>query len=271
MPFCAGHFPLWDFPALSDFMENCYEILGVPPDASAAEIRRAFRKKAKSLHPDTSKDFKSNRDFHRLVQAYEILSDAKQRALLDDSLPGFRPAAPKSKKTFDYHEWLLARQDDESRARLIFWDLLHLREDEAVEEFKRLSHSNSRFSLRHWFSREEFMDCGFILAEELVLRQEYGHALSLLAEIIALEREINYFRLFFPEVLEFTLGILKNNVEGTGNDELALDLWGRALELGFPAKENAFFLRKMAETYLKFGDTRTAQLCLAEAERELRK
>ena len=33
-------------------MENYYKILNVPPTASASEIKRAFRKKAKELHPD---------------------------------------------------------------------------------------------------------------------------------------------------------------------------------------------------------------------------
>lgn len=250
-------------------MENCYDILGVRKDASASEIRRAFRKKAKQLHPDTAKNLQSNRAFHRLVQAYEILSDERQRSIFNEKF--FTRGGDRKSQTeiFDYHSWLLARTDDESRAKLIFWDLLHLREDEAVAEFKRISMENSRFSLRHWFSREDFMDYGFILAEELVIRGEYYDAINILSQIIELERDFNYFRLFFPEVLDFTLSILKNNIEGTLNDELALDLWERALDLGFASKDNAFFLRKMAETYSKIGDRRTADICWAEAEREL--
>lgn len=250
-------------------MEDCYKILGVRHDASASEIRRAFRKKAKQLHPDTAHNLRSNRDFHRLVQAYEILSDSRQRSLFDERF-FTHGGGKKHDQVFDYHAWLLARTDDESRAKLIFWDLLHLREDEAVAEFKRISSTNTRFRLRHWFSREDFMDYGFILAEELALRGEYYDAILVLADIIKLERDFNYFRLFFPEVLDFTLSILKNNVEGNMNEELALDLWELALDMGFGAKHNAFFLRKMAETYAKIGDARTAEICWAEAERELK-
>ena len=64
-----------------------------------------------------------------------------------------------------------------------------------------------------------------------------------------MEYSYNYFRIFFPEVIEFTLSILHRNIYGTINDELALDVFERALDLEFSAKEDAFFLRVMAEIY----------------------
>ena len=66
-------------------MENCYEILGVQPNATAAEIRRAYRLKAKELHPDSTGSNESAGQFRLLVKAYEILSDARQRSLFDES------------------------------------------------------------------------------------------------------------------------------------------------------------------------------------------
>ena len=65
-------------------MINCYEILGVRQDATAAEIKKAYRTKAKLLHPDATKSSDSE-DFRRLVKAYEILSDQRQRSIFDDS------------------------------------------------------------------------------------------------------------------------------------------------------------------------------------------
>ena len=63
-------------------MRDCYKILGVPHTASAAEIRRAYRQKAKILHPDLSHS--DSEAFRQLVEAYETLSDAKARSLFDE-------------------------------------------------------------------------------------------------------------------------------------------------------------------------------------------
>lgn len=247
-------------------MIDCYKILEVRPGATAAEIKRAYRRKAKLLHPDTSAAG-SAEQFNTLVQAYEILSDARRRPLFDESYAPESRAGRRPRPSFDYRAWLSARDDEESRAKLIFFDLMHLREDEAVAEFKRMMTTRAGFSLRRWFSREDFMDYGYILAEELALRSEYYDAVLLLEQIIKLEYGRRYFRLFFPEVLEFALRILRQNLEGSVSDELAIDAWERALDLGFSASDDAFFLRKMAEAYRRLGDPYTASVCMEEAVR----
>ena len=111
------------------------------------------------------------------------------------------------------------------------------------------------------------MDYGFILAEELVLREEYYDAFILLEQIIQMEYSYPYFRLFFPEVIDLTKSILKYKLDGKIADELALDVWERALELGFGNKDDSFFLQKMAIVYRRIGDERTARICEEEAMR----
>lgn len=248
-------------------MRDCYKILGVPKNATAAEIRRAYRQKAKLLHPDiTGKD---SEEFKELVQAYEILSDIKARSLFDESYNAQKYGPQKHKKTdsFDYRTWLLGREDDESRSRLIFFDLMHNREDAAVAEFKRMNMTRTNFRLAKWFTREDFMDYGFILAEELVIRKEYYDAIILLEQIIKMEYSYSYFRLFFPEVMDLARHVLRNNIEGVINDELALDTWEKALGLGFPKADNIFFLQKMAGAYNRIGDKKAARACSDEAAR----
>ena len=138
---------------------------------------------------------------------------------------------------------------------------MHQKEDEAVAEFKRMQMNHADFSLKKWFSREDFMDYGYILAEELVIRGEYYDAFLLLEQIIKMEYSFNYFKIFFPEVMEFTLEILKKNIDRVINDELALDVYERALDLGFGKASDRFFLQKMSEEYLRIGDEATAEIC----------
>ncbi len=247
-------------------MQDCYKILGVPQNATAAEIKRAYRKKAKELHPDLSSGTETSAQFQELVKAYEILSDAKQRSIFDVSYAAYyKKSSSHNEIIFDYRTWLLNRDDEESKSKLVFFDLMHNREDDAVALFKKLNSQNFNFSLSRWFTREDFMDYGFILCEELVIRQEYYDASILLEQIIRMEYSYSYFRLFFPEVLKFARYIFRKHIFDVISDELAIDVFERALELKLGKSDDAFFLLKIAECYLRLGDEQTARVCLHEA------
>ncbi|MDP8932773.1 MAG: J domain-containing protein [Cyanobacteriota bacterium] len=63
---------------------NYYLILGVPKDASADEIKKAYRRLARQLHPDVNPGDKSAEDrFKDINEAYDILSDIDKRAQYD--------------------------------------------------------------------------------------------------------------------------------------------------------------------------------------------
>jgi len=65
-------------------MRDPYEVLGVSKGASAAEIKSAFRKQAKKLHPDANKhDPKAASRFAELNAAYEILGEEDKRKAFD--------------------------------------------------------------------------------------------------------------------------------------------------------------------------------------------
>lgn len=80
-----------------------YETLGVEPDATAEEIKRAYRKAALEHHPDRNQDDPEAATvrFKKVVAAYEVLSDPKKRAeydrpavdLFDVLAEVFRPGA----------------------------------------------------------------------------------------------------------------------------------------------------------------------------------
>lgn len=60
-----------------------YEVLGVARDASADEIKKAFRSRARDVHPDTSDHDNAEELFKELNEAYEVLSDPEKRASYD--------------------------------------------------------------------------------------------------------------------------------------------------------------------------------------------
>jgi molecular chaperone DnaJ len=61
-----------------------YEVLGVGRDADDAQIKKAFRRLARELHPDVNKhDPEAEEKFKEAAEAYEILSDAERRATYD--------------------------------------------------------------------------------------------------------------------------------------------------------------------------------------------
>jgi molecular chaperone DnaJ len=60
-----------------------YELLGVSRTANADEIKRAFRRLARELHPDVSKEPDADHRFREIVEAYEVLSNSERRELYD--------------------------------------------------------------------------------------------------------------------------------------------------------------------------------------------
>ena len=64
--------------------KDYYEILGVSKNATAAEIKKAYRKKALEYHPDKNPgDKEAEEKFKEAAQAYEVLGDEQKRAQYD--------------------------------------------------------------------------------------------------------------------------------------------------------------------------------------------
>jgi molecular chaperone DnaJ len=68
-----------------------YAVLGVRRDATSEEIKRAYRKLARDLHPDVNPDPAAQEKFKEVTAAYEVLSDPQKREVVD---LGGDPLAP---------------------------------------------------------------------------------------------------------------------------------------------------------------------------------
>lgn len=68
-------------------MKNPYRTLGVAENASASDIKSAFRAQAKACHPDHNPGDKAKEEqFKELVKAYELLTDEKRRMAFDSEV-----------------------------------------------------------------------------------------------------------------------------------------------------------------------------------------
>jgi curved DNA-binding protein len=63
--------------------KDYYQILGVPRDADDKQIKKAFRKLAREVHPDVNPDPKAEGRFKEIAEAYEVLGDPAKREKYD--------------------------------------------------------------------------------------------------------------------------------------------------------------------------------------------
>jgi molecular chaperone DnaJ len=70
-----------------DYVEkDFYKVLGVSKDASASDIKKAYRKLARKYHPDANKgEAKSEDKFKEISEAYDVLSDDTRRKEYDEA------------------------------------------------------------------------------------------------------------------------------------------------------------------------------------------
>ena len=235
-------------------MQTYYEILKVDITSSAEEIKRAFRKRAKELHPDVNPfDRVDPEAMQGLLNAYETLMDPDRR---DDYNRRNFIVAPELK--FDYREFLKRHQGDAScQAQLLFFDLFHQREADALELYEALT-ATAGYSLCEYLGREDYMDCAFLLAEEYERQNRLGKAFRLLVEIVELEHEKAYFRHFLVEVTDKIRTLVCFKMPGQLLPSEVIIYLNSLLTMDLPQKDLAFYLKKAAELYLDLGDSATA-------------
>jgi len=220
-------------------LDNYYSLLGVKQGAGAAEIKKAFREKAKKYHPDLTgaSDAEAMR---RLIAAYEALCDIERRFERDKFYSSYA-----KKPGFEYRTWLNEQTDPASKAKLVFYELLRLNEDRAIEVWRENGGIN--FPLEKYLPRGDWMDLCFLLAEELDKRSFCFEAFKLLALVLTEEARKPYFNLFTPEIKHYILSIIKKRLKDQIDNETWIDCIQSLIGIGFSQTEENYFKESISQ------------------------
>jgi len=103
--------------------ESYYDILGVSPNATEQEIRRAYRRMAKKFHPDINQSPGADSEFLRIKRAYDILINEGSRA-------SFQQSYRNPMSSYEaYMAWKKRQQEKvEEEARLRYQEFLKSKE-----------------------------------------------------------------------------------------------------------------------------------------------
>jgi len=242
-------------------MNNYYSLLGVDKNASSREIKRAFRDKAKRLHPDIA-GASTESQMRRLLTAYEVLSRADRRFEYDRVYARFSGS-------FDYPSFLREqRTDPESQAKLVFY--LLLRPDN--EQFDPLEvwteNGGLDFPLEQYLAgREDWMDCAFLLAERLDRQGRAYEAFCLLVGVTREERRRPYFKHFMEDIESFLWELARFRLKDAVNGEQYAACLESLLTLGLPAKTENSILRALNGMLNRMGEQKRAETVRREIAR----
>lgn len=236
-------------------MTDYYQILGIQQGSSLKDIKKSFRRKAKQLHPDLNIKDKViyEEEMRVLLKAYEVLTDPYKREEYDRTLAQYYTA-----RGFDYREYLKRHSSDPyCLSKLIFYDLLHNNYHEAVNLYK-LSTERTDFYLEKYLSREDFMDCAFLLAEAFEMETDFIMAWKFYKKIYLFEIEKPYFHHFVEEVIERLRNLVCFKMQGVVDPTIQVGYLESMIGLNISKKYTAFFYKKIAEIYSTIGENEIA-------------
>ena len=127
--------------ALNDF-KDYFKILGISRNATAKEIKSAFRKLARKLHPDLHPgDIKAESEFKEISEAYEILSDQEKKKTYEEYLSSWFNNRDRNPRDVDRKNYV--RDFDEySNFDNFFSDLIGRFSEVGQEFYSNISYEN---------------------------------------------------------------------------------------------------------------------------------
>jgi len=243
-------------------MTDHYKVLGVDRKATEAQIKSAFRRLVKQVHPDKNPKDKeeASRRFRAIVAAYETLMDDRKRAFYDHMLSKYDLKRDRLRK-----ESGVGPSAKLSRFDLILSDLLSGRIEEAVRVYEALKREMGNPDLTEHMNYSDARDCEFLLAEAYQTLGRYEEAARLYERSLEHERNRPYFNRFTEEVISRLKKVNSHLLTQSRVPEISLLYIQRLVFLGGSKRQIAWAYKKLAELYFEFGQMENARKSLKKA------
>ena len=259
-----------------------YQILEIGRDATAPEIKRAFRRLAKRYHPDKNPEqiVFAEQMFREVCRAYNTLRDKKQKSDYDQTLQSIERQREAREA---YLEKLSKLNKTYAKLELLLEALLHQNYETGISIYEQLR-DNNRETDKEWriddfLSYEESRDCEFLIAEAyqnlgfsngdqssiFERHQKINQAILMYESLLSAEAKRPCFRHFTREVKERLKFLYLYHFSTEGYDQTHHIPLTKIRALKLPKRETAWIYKKIAEFYVEIDRLPEARTVLKMA------
>ena len=227
-----------------------YQTLEIDRQATAREIRQAFRRLAKRYHPDKNprREKSVEQRFYQICFAYETLRDSQQKFRYDLTLR----VAKREQNLYDvYLERLRKTQQIREKYELMFHELLNRNHEAGIRTYEQLQRSNRKFCIDDFLSYEDSRDCEFLIAEAYQIRGNYQMAMRIYESLLLYEKYRPVFHHFTEEIKEQLKKIYFRYLVQPGSLEDIPTNLEKIRMLNLSKRETAWIYKKLSEFYLE--------------------
>ena len=259
-----------------------YQILEVKRNATALEIKRAFRRLAKRYHPDKNPEqiAFAEQMFREVCRAYNTLCDKKQKSDYDRTL---QTIERQRKAREAYLEKLSKLNQSYAKLELLLEALLHQNYETGISLYEQLCHNNKKIGkawrIDDFLSYEESRDCEFLIAEAyqnlgfsngdassiFERHRKIKQAMLMYESLLSAEARRPCFRHFTREVKERLKFIYLYHFSVDGYDQTHHIPLTKIRALKLPKRETAWMYKKIAEFYVEIDRLPEARTVLKMA------
>lgn len=259
-----------------------YQILEIGRDATAPEIKRAFRRLAKRYHPDKNPEqiAFAEQMFRKVCRAYDTLRDKKQKSNYDQTL---QTIERQRKAREAYLEKLSKLNQNYAKLELLLEALLHQKYETGTSLYEQLCHNNKKIGkawrIDDFLSYEESRDCEFLIAEAyqnlgfsngdasstFERHRKIKQAMLMYESLLSAESKRPCFRHFTREVKERLKFIYLYHFSVNGYNQTSHIPLTKIRALKLPKRETAWMYKKIAEFYVEIDRLPEARTVLKMA------